>query len=310
MASFIIHFGFSDKIRLKMEYQGHDLGWLVFTVTMGGIAAIYGFFKRANQKYLCCSSFPLDDMACGSSFIGNIFSFLKAIAYVDDPISCCTSHGDHSDCLEFQFSSWEERIISAKKRERKVGFYLKKKATGKYALAVVGKQSIVSHMSYEVCGSFARKYAPHLSPRQALKWNTKREMMDWLSTLITKPNTEVVQQVQYTKEGNSFFKVLVGEFHDHLNIPATYLQKYDNIKGGSMRLRNGEREWNVEVDGRVIKGGWNNFVKDHKLREGDFLLFTALSEMFFNVAIFGQNGRIKEFPWFHAFNPDGRVVYV
>lgn len=88
-----------------MEYQRHDLGWLVFTVTMGGIAAIYGFFKRANLKYnyLSSSSFPLDDMACGSSFIGNIFYFLKAIACVDDPISCCSSHGDHMRYQQIKF---------------------------------------------------------------------------------------------------------------------------------------------------------------------------------------------------------------
>ncbi|MGV7428870.1 hypothetical protein PJI19_29405, partial [Mycobacterium kansasii] len=84
-----------------------------------------------------------------------------------------------------------------------------------------------------------------------------------------------------------------------------YLQQYDSIKGVLMRLRNGERELSEEVDGRVIKSGWNNFVKDHKLREGDFLVFTAVGEMSFNVAIFGQNGRIKEFPWFHSFNPGG-----
>lgn len=286
--------------------QIYDMGWLVITLTLGGVAAIYGFLKRVNQKYVY-SSLPLDDLAWGSSFTGNVCTFLKALSCVgDSPNFCCT---DLSDCSEFQFSSWEEKIISAKKRERKVGYYLQKKSNGKYTLAVIGKQIIASHMLYEVNWSFARHYAPHLSPRQALKWNTKREVIDWLSTMVTQPEKKIVHEVQYTKEGNSFFKVLIGEYQKKLTIPSMYMQKHSNVREGSMRLRNGEREWKVEVDSQVIKGGWDVFVKDHKLHEGDFLVFTSLGEMFFNVAIFGQNGRIKEFPWYHAFNPDGRVVY-
>lgn len=285
----------------------YDMVWLVITLTLGGIAAIYGFLKRVNHKY-GYSSFPLDDLAWGSSFIG---TFLRALSCVGhSPYSCCgDSHTHVSDCLEFQFSSWEEKIISAKKRERKVGYYLQKTSNGKYTLAVIGKQIIASHMLYEVNWSFARHYAPHLSPCQALKWNTKREVIDWLSTMVTQPEEKIVHEVQYIKEGNSFFKVLIGEYQKKLTIPAMYLQQHSNVREGSMRLRNGEREWKVEVDSQVIKGGWDVFVKDHKLREGDFLVFTSLGEMFFNVAVFGHNGRIKEFPWYHAFNPDGRVVY-
>lgn len=290
---------------MESEYDLGILGWLVFTVLVGGVATTYGYFKKANQRYWSSSSccFSLGEIGW------TICSLVKFLSHVVDSCSCC-SHGVNSDCMEFQFSAWEERIISAKKRERKVGFFLKNIGSGKYTLAVTGKQSIVGQMSYDVYGSFARNHASHLSPRQSLKWSTKREVVDWLSTLITLPITEVVQEVQYAKEGNSFFKVLIGEFKDSLNVPATYLQQYNSIKNGAMRLRNGENEWEVEVEGRIIKSGWNKFVKDHKLCEGDFLLFNALGDMFFNVAIFGQNGRIKEYPWFHAFNPDGRVVYV
>ncbi|XP_017228744.1 uncharacterized protein LOC108192420 [Daucus carota subsp. sativus] len=289
---------------MESQYDLGMIGWLVCTVILGGLATVYGFLKKANKNYWSSSSscFSLGEI------VWTIRSVFKNLTHVVDSCSCC-SHGVNSDCVDFQFSSWEERIISAKKRERKVGYFLKNIGSNKYTLAVIGKQSIVGHMSYDVYGSFARNHASHLPPRQDLKWNTKREVVDWLSTLITVPNTEVVQQVQYAKEGNSFFKVLIGEFKDSLNVPATYMQQYNSIKNGAMRLRNGENEWEVEVDGRVIKSGWNKFVKDHKLCEGDFLVFTALGEMFFNVAIFGQNGRIKEYPWFHAFNPDGRVVY-
>ncbi|KAL8099424.1 uncharacterized protein LOC141687009 [Apium graveolens] len=289
---------------MESQYDLGILGWLVFTVLVGGFATIYGYFKQANQRYWSSSScFSLGEIAF------TICSLVKFLLLHVHSASCC-SHGVNSNCIDFQFSSWEERIISAKKRERKVGFFLKNIGSGKCTLAVIGKQSIVGQMSYDVYGSFARKYASHLSPRQSLKWSTKREVVDWLSSLITLPNTQVVQEVQYAKEGNSFFKVLIGEFKDSLNVPAMYLQQYNSIGNGWMRLRNGENEWEVEVDGRVIKSGWNKFVKDHKLCEGDFLVFNALGEMFFNVAIFGQNGRIKEYPWFHAFNPDGRVVYV
>lgn len=294
---------------MKMEYQ-YDLGilgWLAFTVLVGGVATIYGYLKKVNQRYWSSSS----SSSCFSlGEIGwTICSLVKSLTHVVDSSSCCY-HGVNSDCMDFQFCSWEERIVSAKKRERKVGFFLKNIGSGEYTLAIIGKQSIVGHMSYDVYGSFARNYASHLSPRQALKWSTKREVVDWLSTLITLPNTEIVQEVEYAKEGNSFFKVLIGEFKDGLNVPTTYMQQYNSIKNGSMRLRNGENEWEVQVEGRVIKSGWNKFVKDHKLCQGDFLIFNALGEMFFNVAIFGQNGRIKEYPWFHAFNPHGKVVYV
>lgn len=85
-----------------MGYQQddhHDFGWLVFTVTMGGIAAIYGFLKRANHNLYSSSSYlllPLDDMAYGSSFTQIIFHLLKSILLVDDPNSCCckNSNGD------------------------------------------------------------------------------------------------------------------------------------------------------------------------------------------------------------------------
>lgn len=66
------------------------MGWLVITLTLGGVAAIYGFLKRVNQKYVY-SSLPLDDLAWGSSFTGNVCTFLKALSCVgDSPNFCCT----------------------------------------------------------------------------------------------------------------------------------------------------------------------------------------------------------------------------
>lgn len=74
--------------------QIYDMGWLVITLTLGGMAAIYGFLKRVNHKY-GYSSFPLDDLTWGSSFIRNICSFFKALSCVrDSPNSCCNSHTD------------------------------------------------------------------------------------------------------------------------------------------------------------------------------------------------------------------------
>lgn len=70
------------------------MGWLVITLALGGMAAIYGFLKRVNHKY-GYSSFPLDDLSWGSSFVGNICTFLKALSCVgDSPNSCCNSHTD------------------------------------------------------------------------------------------------------------------------------------------------------------------------------------------------------------------------
>lgn len=78
------------------------------------------------------------------------------------------------------FVSWEEVLISNEKGRREVHYYLKR-ADGGSDLAVVGKERSLRHMSYVVPNLFLRS----LRPSSPLKWRSRREVVDWLSSLVT-----------------------------------------------------------------------------------------------------------------------------
>ncbi|XP_074565530.1 uncharacterized protein LOC141822020 [Curcuma longa] len=95
---------------------------------------------------------------------------------------------------------WQEVVVSNDKGRRVVHYYLKG-AGGGADLAVVGREKSVRHMSYTVPNQFARSLMsrPHLmnslpsssSPPQppglSFKWRSRREVIDWLSSLVSDP---------------------------------------------------------------------------------------------------------------------------
>lgn len=106
------------------------------------------------------------------------------------------------------FVRWEEVVISKDKGRRLVHYYLRNAAGGK-DLAVVGREKSARHMSYAVRGRFLRSLLA-LRPRNtlltsslssssstffgcspssfsglSLKWRSRKEVVDWLSSLVS-----------------------------------------------------------------------------------------------------------------------------
>lgn len=99
-----------------------------------------------------------------------------------------------------RYSSWQEVLVSNGKGRRVVHYYVKG-AGGRADLAVVGREKSSRHMSYVVPNQFVRSLItrPYFlqpspssssslnSPPEAVsfKWRSRREVIDWLSSLVS-----------------------------------------------------------------------------------------------------------------------------
>lgn len=101
---------------------------------------------------------------------------------------------------EKRFVSWEERIISKEKGNRKVHYYLID-SMGDSVLAVEGTERSIRHMLYVVSEGFINDYASFTNVITATKWRTRREVIDWLS--------EVVSKQQKSRCGESYAYLLL-----------------------------------------------------------------------------------------------------
>lgn len=98
---------------------------------------------------------------------------------------------------------WEEVVVSNDRGRRLVHYYLRGEpgdgGAEERELAVVGRERSPRHMSYAVQGRFLRSLAaappgaaspsPSRSPAAAdgapRKWRSRREVVDWLSSLVS-----------------------------------------------------------------------------------------------------------------------------
>ncbi|CAO2823577.1 unnamed protein product [Amaranthus hypochondriacus] len=102
---------------------------------------------------------------------------------------------------EKRFVSWEERIISKEKGNRKVHYYLID-SMGDSVLAVEGTERSIRHMLYVVSEGFINDYASFTNVITATKWRTRREVIDWLSEVVSKQQKSrcdagIVQLIPY-----------------------------------------------------------------------------------------------------------------
>ncbi|XP_044461489.1 uncharacterized protein LOC123192868 [Mangifera indica] len=95
------------------------------------------------------------------------------------------------------FVAWEEHIICHERGNRIVHFYLKD-AFGDLVLAVVGTERSIRHMMYVVSDEFLNAYGSERFINVSTKWRARREVVDWLSSLVAKcqppvdfPNSQV-----------------------------------------------------------------------------------------------------------------------
>ncbi|KAK1373713.1 hypothetical protein POM88_029906 [Heracleum sosnowskyi] len=90
----------------------------------------------------------------------------------------------------------------------------------------------------------------------------------------------------------SFFKPLVGDFPRKLLIPAAFVEKMEGKLGYESVLKyECERSYTVEIkkmkDGKFFfSNGWPQFVKDHGLEYGDFVVFRLVEDSSFQVTIY------------------------
>nr|QDX18312.1 B3 domain-containing protein Os01g0905400-like isoform X1 [Cymbidium sinense] len=92
----------------------------------------------------------------------------------------------------------------------------------------------------------------------------------------------------------SFFKVLIGDFRDVLFIPPMVACTLKGLAKKYCFIEDvAGRNWNVKmsmVDGSLaFQNGWHDFVSDHSITVGEFVLFTYIGELLFSARIFGTN---------------------
>uniref|UniRef100_A0AB38Z7F1 B3 domain-containing protein n=1 Tax=Paeonia suffruticosa TaxID=45171 RepID=A0AB38Z7F1_PAESU len=84
-----------------------------------------------------------------------------------------------------------------------------------------------------------------------------------------------------------FFKFLVLDFRSNFKSDTANLR---SSRGG------GEKIWPVKLNGRRLEDGWMDFIRDHDLHEGDFLLFRHLGNFVFDVTVFDPSTCVREYP--------------
>ncbi|KAL3616493.1 GATA-binding factor 2 [Castilleja foliolosa] len=103
----------------------------------------------------------------------------------------------------------------------------------------------------------------------------------------------------------SFFKILLFDFSTKLRIPKEFVKKYGEIMPEEAILETEARSksWAVKIkpldEHFCFMNGWPQFVKDNKLCDMDFLVFTLVSKSTFQVAIYGKDGVLRQ-----PFSPD------
>ncbi|KAG9443502.1 hypothetical protein H6P81_014842 [Aristolochia fimbriata] len=114
------------------------------------------------------------------------------------------------------FVEWEEQFISQEKGNRVVHYYFKDSA-GDSVLAVVGTERSLRHMVYVVSDDFSRVYGSDKSNNTCFKWRSRREVVNWLTSLLSKKNSLPDSSKSPTNclSQNSGADITINEPEDH-----------------------------------------------------------------------------------------------
>lgn len=85
--------------------------------------------------------------------------------------------------ISSDFVEWREDIISQERGSRVVHYYLTD-SNGESHLAVVGTERSLRHMLYVVSDEFHQAYCSGKSAVPGLKWRSRREVVDWLTSFL------------------------------------------------------------------------------------------------------------------------------
>ncbi|KAE8783431.1 B3 domain-containing protein [Hordeum vulgare] len=92
----------------------------------------------------------------------------------------------------------------------------------------------------------------------------------------------------------SFFKVMTGSFSEKLDVPPLFAKNISDLADTNVYLKDAfGLRWRVYLcarDGRLSFGhGWRNFVLDHAVAVGEFLVFRHVTRSVFAVQIFAKS---------------------
>lgn len=88
------------------------------------------------------------------------------------------------------FVEWKEEFVSQEQGNRVVHYFLKD-STGESVLAVVGTERSVRHMFYVIAEDFLEAYGKENSVHAGFKWRSRREVVDWLTSMLSKQHLHV-----------------------------------------------------------------------------------------------------------------------
>ncbi|KAJ8450632.1 hypothetical protein Cgig2_020269 [Carnegiea gigantea] len=110
-------------------------------------------------------------------------------------------------------------------------------------------------------------------------------------------NCLLIHKLGEARKVSSFFKVMFGKrFSEVLFLPPKFSKTLSFHGGKRMYLQNSNgQKWNVAVSdengSHAFQNGWSEFVKDHDIELGDFVVFHyIMGTSHFAVQIFGRSG--------------------
>lgn len=96
-----------------------------------------------------------------------------------------------------RFLEWKEEFVSNDRGSRIVHYYLKDQ-NGNATLAVVGTERSLRHMVYVVSDEFLHLPGLAKPSNPSFKWRSRREVVDWLTSLLSKPRSSTTSSGEHT----------------------------------------------------------------------------------------------------------------
>ncbi|KAL8142183.1 hypothetical protein V2J09_015215 [Rumex salicifolius] len=127
------------------------------------------------------------------------------------------------------FVEWKEEFVSQERGSRIV-HYMLKDSSGESILAVVGTERSLRHMVYVVADEFLNAYGSANAGRGGFKWRSRREVVDWLTSMLCK------QKLQDSPRGGSANALESSQLHDNgLDDPQIRVALKMNNHGKGLR---------------------------------------------------------------------------
>lgn len=101
------------------------------------------------------------------------------------------------------FVEWKEEFISQERGSRVVHYFLKN-SDGDSVLAVVGTERSLRHMVYVVSDEFLHFCGSEKSNQACFKWRSRREVVDWLTSLLSKQQSSQDHSSTHPFKSNLF----------------------------------------------------------------------------------------------------------